>query len=404
MHSFEQNAHLRWRVLGLSCAILFGLYYCFDIPAMVHDRLGDFSGLKKVDTPWFFNSLYSAYSLPNLILPLFSGWILDKSSGSIAVLILAIVACIGQAILVAGITTGVAWVSICGRVVFGIGAESMGVAQNAILTHFFPPREIALALAINVSMARIGTIMNDWITPHVEIYLGIPAAFSVGLLLCAISLICTCDIVRVMYNASIGRTLDDSNQIHTKNSTIFESTKSLGTTYWIVAVTCVAGYCAITPFTSVFTAVRPAGLSQSDAGRIVSIAFFICAIITPVIGKFVDNPKRANSVLLTSSLLLCLTHVIFESYNHFLVMGVLGFGYAGLVASIWPMVPFSVSEAHVGIAYGIMTALQNLGLTVMPLLVRNLHLLFNIFSSSLGSRLNRARTAPLDGSSCRYQQ
>jgi MFS family permease len=370
MHSYEQNAHLRWRILGLSCAILFGLYYCFDIPAMVHDRLGDYSGLKKNDTPWFFNSLYSAYSLPNLVLPLFSGWILDKSSGSKAVLILAVIACIGQGIVVAGITTGVAWVSICGRVVFGIGAESMGVAQNAILTHFFPPREIALALTINVSMARIGTIMNDWITPHVEIYLGIPAAFSVGLLLCAMSLICTGEIVRVMNRPSCSESSNYPSRESVSDSSILASTKSLGATYWIVAVTCVAGYCAITPFTSVFTAVRPAGLSQADAGRIVSIAFLICALITPVIGKFVDNPQRANSVLLTSSLLLCLTHAMFESYNHFLVMSVLGLGFAGLVASVWPLVPFSVSEHHVGLAYGIMTALQNLGLTVMPLLVR----------------------------------
>jgi hypothetical protein len=48
----------------------------------------------------------------------------------------------------------------------------------------------------------------------------------------------------------------------------------------------------------------------------------------------------------------------------------LGMGYAGLVASVWPLVPFTVGEEHVGLAYGIMTALQNLGLTLMPLSVR----------------------------------
>ena len=53
-------------------------------------------------------------------------------------------------------------------------------------------------------------------------------------------------------------------------------------------------------------------------------------------------------------------------------MAVLGFGYAGFVASVWPLVPLTVGEEHVGLAYGMMTALQNFGLTIMPLLVRQI--------------------------------
>ena len=388
-------------MLTLSCALLFGLYYCFDIPAMVHDRLGDYSGLRKDDAPWFFNSLYSAYSLPNFVLPLFSGWIIDRSSGLWAVVVLGILACLGQAILVLGIYTRITWLSIFGRVVFGVGAESMGVAQSSILTHFFNKREIALALALNVSFARLGTIMNDWLSPHVEIYLGIPATFSVGLILCSISLICTCEIVRVMSKQTSIEPIRSEQRQSGTNSSIIESTKSLGFVFWIIALTCVAGYCAITPFTSVFTAVRPLGLSQADAGKIVSIAFLICAVITPIVGKFVDRLERANIILLTSSFLLCMTHAMFESYHHVVVMLVLGLGYAGLVASIWPMVPFTVSEHHVGLAYGIMTALQNLGLTVMPLLVRQNFFFIahhiSLISSWPGSKPNQAHTAQLAG-------
>jgi MFS family permease len=117
-------------------------------------------------------------------------------------------------------------------------------------------------------------------------------------------------------------------------------------------------------------AFRPPGLSQAGAGQVISIAFVICALVTPLFGRFVDRHERANILLVSSSFLLCLTHATFMSYHHAIVMVFLGMGYAGLVASVWPLVPFTVGEEHVGLAYGIMTALQNLGLTLMPLSVR----------------------------------
>jgi hypothetical protein len=64
-----------------------------------------------------------------------------------------------------------------------------------------------------------------------------------------------------------------------------------------------------------------------------------------------------------------LTHAMYSSYHHSLVMVVLGLAYSGFVASIWPLVPLTVDEANVGFAYGIMTSLQNMGLTVVPLMV-----------------------------------
>ena len=93
---------------------------------------------------------------------------------------------------------------------------------------------------------------------------------------------------------------------------------------------------------------------------------------------------------------------MFESSNHSVVMFVLGLGYAGLVASNWPLIPFTVSEDHVGLAYGIVTALQNLGLTVMPLLVRKNLLLATINTSSHGLKLNQDRTDLRDGYSSLY--
>ena len=191
----EEGPHSdRWRVLALSCVVLCGQCFCYDIPAVVHDHLASFSGVSSADFPWFFNSLYSAYSLPNLVLPLFFGYSVDKRSSSLIVCVLAAITCAGQACVTAGmyycenyiiyfvgITQKMPFLAILGRFIFGVGCESMGVVQNAILTHYFGGKEIAFALALNVSSARLGTILNDWISPFISSTGEISSAFSFGL-------------------------------------------------------------------------------------------------------------------------------------------------------------------------------------------------------------------------------
>lgn len=102
MLNSDFNPDVRWRILGLSCLVLFGQYFCYDIPAVVHDHLSTYSGVAAQDFPWYFNSLYSAYSLPNLILPLAFGYIVDKSSGSRIVQVLATSTCVGQLLVTLG--------------------------------------------------------------------------------------------------------------------------------------------------------------------------------------------------------------------------------------------------------------------------------------------------------------
>jgi len=47
----------------------------------------------------------------------------------------------------------------------------------------------------------------------------------------------------------------------------------------------------------------------------------------------------------------------------------IGFGYSLFAASIWPLLPFVIRESHLGTAYGVMTAIQILGLGLGPTIV-----------------------------------
>lgn len=48
-----------------------------------------------------------------------------------------------------------------GRVVFGLGGESMSVAQSAIVSVWFKGKELAFALGINLSVSRLGSVLNS---------------------------------------------------------------------------------------------------------------------------------------------------------------------------------------------------------------------------------------------------
>lgn len=94
----------RWRILLLSCIVLLAENFCYDTPAMIHDRLRTYSGLDKEEFPWFFNALYSAYSFPNLIVPLIGGWMMDKVSVPAAITLLSGMSFLGQFITTWGMS------------------------------------------------------------------------------------------------------------------------------------------------------------------------------------------------------------------------------------------------------------------------------------------------------------
>ena len=75
-----------------------------------------------------------------------------------------------------------------GRIIFGVGGESMNVAQSAIVTVWFKGKELAFALGINLSISRLGSVFNANITPTVCENYGLGTALFVGFAICVFSL------------------------------------------------------------------------------------------------------------------------------------------------------------------------------------------------------------------------
>eukprot|EP00591_Stephanopyxis_turris_P003617 CAMPEP_0195521622 /NCGR_PEP_ID=MMETSP0794_2-20130614/19064_1 /TAXON_ID=515487 /ORGANISM="Stephanopyxis turris, Strain CCMP 815" /LENGTH=617 /DNA_ID=CAMNT_0040651221 /DNA_START=15 /DNA_END=1868 /DNA_ORIENTATION=+ len=180
----------RWLILFLVCIVLTGSYYSYDIPAALHQELDDYM---SPDTNYevHFNLLYSVYSIPNIILPLFGGNIADRFGTSICVLIFASVVFIGQLIVAIGVGEKRWGVMILGRAVFGLGGENLVVVISAMLSKWFEGKEMAFAMGISLAISRLGSVFNNLVSPAVAngSNASTVLAFYIGVILNALAVV-----------------------------------------------------------------------------------------------------------------------------------------------------------------------------------------------------------------------
>jgi MFS family permease len=114
-----------------------------------------------------FNLLYSVYSYPNTVLPIFGGIFLDIIGLRLGILVFSGILTIGQGVFMIGGYQKSFGIMIAGRVIFGFGGESLSVAQSAIVSKWFKGKELAMALGLNISISRLGSVINGMIVPKI---------------------------------------------------------------------------------------------------------------------------------------------------------------------------------------------------------------------------------------------
>ncbi|KAJ3110386.1 hypothetical protein HDU96_006652 [Phlyctochytrium bullatum] len=179
--------NLRWAVLAMACLIMFGNYYAYDLPAALNKPLQDFLNEEDDAYQYQLNLFYSLYSLPNIVLPFLGGFLLDVFGTRRLMTILSALVCLGQIFFSIGVSTKSYFIMHLGRVMFGVGGESLSVAQTRITSKWFKGKEIAFALGVNLSVARLGSVMNDFVSPHLAVNKSVPLAIWFGSITCFIS-------------------------------------------------------------------------------------------------------------------------------------------------------------------------------------------------------------------------
>ena len=77
-----------------------------------------------------------------------------------------------------------------GRTVYGFGGENISVATSTLTSKWFQGKELALSFGINLAVSRMGSVVNNLISPKLANQKGTPMAIWFGVLMNSISVVC----------------------------------------------------------------------------------------------------------------------------------------------------------------------------------------------------------------------
>jgi MFS family permease len=343
--------------VATACAML-GNYYVYDSIGPVADLLVRGLGFSNAQ----LGQLNGIYNLPNIFMVLIGGVLVDRFKARTVTVVTASVCMLGAVVTAVG---GDFLVMAAGRLLFGLGAETMIVAITVGLAQWFAGRYFATFFAVNLSVARVGSWLADrspsfagslyeqgWQPP-----LWLASGFAALALAGSVA-------YWLVDRREAGRgTLalaPPGDRIHWRVLLQFRPE------YWLIVGLCVAFYAAILSFRSTFAIMyfqHAHGLELKAASDMNSHVFFAAIFATPVFGLLVDRVGRHATLMIVGSLFLPLSFVVLGATSMDLMVPtvLLGVTFSLVPAVLWPAVPRYVPAEHLGTAYGVMTMLQNAG-------------------------------------------
>ena len=360
----------RWWILVFTSVALFGNYYVYDSIAPVADLLQRQLGFSSTQ----LGTLNAIYSAPNIVLVLVGGVLTDRF-GAARVTFWTAVICVLGAMLTAIGSHFV--VMATGRLLFGIGAETMIVATLAALGQWFAGKSVAFAMGLGLSMARLGSYAADLSPTYAARFYerGWQPPLWFAATIMALGLIGAAAYWWVDANARArGTHLAATSTDRFVWSDVWRFSRS----YWFLVALCVLFYSVIFPFRSTFAIAyfqHVHGLPLDTAGQMNSYVFLAAVFATPVFGWIADRFGRRGLLMMFGSLLLPLSFLILAetSWSLWITTVLIGISFSLVPAVLWPSVSILVEPKRLGTAFGLMTMLQNIGLTAFNLLAGRLN-------------------------------
>lgn len=412
--ALNESAVARWTVLVLVASMMFFAYMFVDILSPLA------SLLEKTPHLGWNQGVFGTYAAGEYLLNVFgflilAGIILDKMGVRFTGTLSASLMVIGAAIKYIGISEwfgandmvwlnswwpsmpGSAKIAMFGFMIFGCGCEMAGTTVSKVLAKWFKGKEMALAMGLEMSIARIGVFAAMFFSPLISQRFGVDGMDSVtapflfsGLLL-VVGLLnylvfCVMDNKFDKQLVALGEstdTKDPEEEFHISDlGQIFQSKM-----FWIVALLCVLYYSAIFPFQRFATNFLEETLQISNAEAAGLFKWFpiLAMVLTPFLGAFIDNKGKGASMMMLGAIIMIACHSIFAfvlpAYPHkwlaLVTILVLGVSFSLVPASMWPSVPKIIDEKVLGSAYCLIFWVQNIGLCLVPMLIGKLRVMTN---------------------------
>jgi MFS family permease len=360
----EPSRFYRWMVLIFVSLAMFGNYYVYDCIAPVADLLTKQLGFSNSN----IGLLQAIYSIPNVFMVLIGGYVVDRIGTRKAIFIFGTLCFIGSIITA---LSGTLTMMAAGRLVFGLGAESLIVAVTTAVAKWFRGKELSFAFGINLMIARAGTWLAQnsptWARSEYTNWRS-PLLISVGF-----ATMCVFGAIAYWILEAYADKHFELKQQGSTDKVVFSDIYKFGLSYWYIVALCIVFYSAIFPFETfaIKFFMEAHGTSRELGGFLVSILTASTMFGTPLFGLFVDRVGKRALLMMLGSMLLIPVYLMM-AYTHislYVPMAMMGVAFSLIPAVMWPSVAYIVDQSKLGTAYGLMTMIQNIGLAGFNLLV-----------------------------------
>jgi len=343
-----------------------------------------------------YGFITSAYGIFNVFLAMliFVGIFLDKFGIRISTTVSALIMIIGGIIKYAAfkglignpeeiisilkleISTQVFWAGF-GFALFGVGVEYAGITVSKAVAKWFKGREMALAMGMQVAIARLGSFAPLAFGAKIANRYDVPTTILIVIVFLIVGLF------GFLYYNRIDKKLDSQvkDEIDKPKDDEFKLSDLLviigNRGFWLIALLCVFFYSTVFPFYKYGPdlMVNKFGVSENWAGLLPSLVPFGTMLLTPIFGSIYDNKGRGASIMILGAVLLFIVHTVFyiPFITHvvaaFFNVILLGIAFSLVPSAMWPSVPKVIPEKQLGSAFALIFWVQNFGLWGIPLAV-----------------------------------
>ena len=393
-NTLRDNKWACWLALACLVVPMFASYFFDDMFSSLSEL---FKNPESLQLGWnmadygFYSSGYSFLCIwGGLII---CGVLLDKFGvrlvGSIFVGLMAA----GAAIVTTAISislppkTSLA-IAYVGCMLFGLGSEIAGVAVTRSIAKWFKGRNMALAMGLQLAIARFGTATAILIAPMIvkqkaagEIYtlaetnkpalIGM-AVLAIGVILWAIF---------VAMDARFDKQTGEKDTVETAEEDKFRFSdiwKVLSNPrFLMIAILCVTFYCCVIRFKKFGVSILLPlfGVNLDIATVLLAMIPFFTILFTPLFGALVDRVGKATLWMIIGAGLVLTSHLIITFAPQgvpmyaYIAIALLGIGYSLVPSAMWPSVPKIIPEKNLGTAYSLIYWVQNMGMWAVPIYV-----------------------------------
>lgn len=264
-----------------------------------------------------------------------------------------------------------------GFAIFGMGAEITGITVSKVIIKWFTGHEVALAMGLQVATARIGTA--------VALACSLPMARAAGSVSFPVLVggACICiGLIAYLVYCVMDKKLDQSAEsvaeekeegFQLKDLKLIFTSKG----FWLITILCLMFYAGVFPFLKFATKLMIAKyhVEPEIAGLIPAMLPFGTILLTPVFGSLYDRIGKGATLMVIGSVMLTVVHVLFALpllnvwWFAVIIMVILGIAFSLVPSAMWPSVPKIIPMKQLGSAYAIIFYIQNIGLSMVPLLI-----------------------------------